>query len=115
MTLPMMILAIAFCVAFLYAVLRLVARGRLLLRYSLLWFFLGIVMLLCVLFPNAVFALSSLVGFVTPANFMLLVGLLMVLAIALSMSVALSRQNTMIKNLTQKVALLEKDIEDGRK
>lgn len=96
---------------FLLYVVRLVSKGKLLLKYSLLWIFLCSVVLICDLFPSIVYFVSDAVGFVTPSNFTFLVAIVLLLMICLSLSVAVSRHVMAVKNLTQRVALLEKQLE----
>ena len=102
-------------VVFLAYVLRLVAKGRLLLKYSLLWLVLCFAMLICAIFPGVVFFLSDLSGFITPSNFVFLVSIIILLAVALSLSIVVSKQVRSIKNLTQRIAILEKEARDSNK
>ena len=105
------LLAVVF-VVFLTCVLKLVSRDKLLLKYSLLWILLCIVGLVCDLFPGIVYWASNVLGFITPSNFIFLVSIALLLAIALSLSVAVSRSVVANKNLTQRIALLEKELRE---
>lgn len=109
MSFLLQIIVIAFCIALAAYVLHLVAKERLLLKYSLLWLLLVIVLLLGSVFPEALFSLSNVMGFETPSNFVFFLGLFCLLAIVLSLSVIASKQTLKIKNLTQRIALLEYD------
>lgn len=105
------IVAVVASALFLMGVVRLVIRGRLLLKYSLLWMLLAVLVFLCGLFPQIVYEVARLLGFVSPSNLALLAGVVMLLVIALSLSVAVSRLVVANKNLTQRVAILEHEIE----
>ncbi len=111
-----MIISLRFCVGvvcllmFVY-VLSLVKKEKLMLRYSLLWLVLAFVLILCAVFPGPVFEVAKLFGFLTASNFIFVVGFVFLLLIALSLSSVISKQTTSIKNLTQRVALLEKELE----
>lgn len=105
------IASVAFCIY----VLRLVARGRLLLKYSLLWLLLCLALLLCAVFPGIVYAISNFFGVLAPSNFVFLVSIAILFAIALSLSVIVSKQVNSIKNLTQRVAILEKELGGARR
>lgn len=96
---------------FLAYVLRLVSKGKLLLKYALLWIFLCAIALICDIWPQIIFAVSGAIGFISPSNFVLLGAVVVLLAISLSLSVAVSRHVLAVKNLTQRVALLEKELE----
>lgn len=102
------------CLAFFVGVTRQVHSGRMLLRYALLWMFLSVVAMICALFPGGVFALSEVLGFETPSNFVLFIGLFAVLVICLSLSIIVSGQAQKIKSLVQELAILEyRTKEDG--
>ena len=58
------------------------------------------------------FIAPRLFGFVNPANFLFLGAIVLLLAISLSLSVAVSRHVLAIKSLTQRIALLEKELEN---
>lgn len=109
---PLRLILGLFSLGFLCYVFMLVGKGKLLLKYSLLWLVLGFAMLACAVFPGIVFAVSGVTGIITSSNFVFLVAISLLLAVSLSLSVVISRQSVSIKNLVQRVALLEKLIED---
>ena len=98
------------CIALFVYVVYLVARERLLLKYSLLWLLLSIVILICALFPGPLYSLASGLGFVLTSNFVFLLGLFFLMLIGLSLSVIVSKQTTSIKNLTQRLAIVEEEL-----
>lgn len=100
-----------FLVFFLYYVVKLVRKGRLRLRYSVLWLFLGVLALIVDVFPSILYSLALLTGFIAPSNFLLTVAVMVLLTVCLSLSVSVSRSVSAVKNLTQRVAILEKEIE----
>ncbi len=106
------IVAIVLCFAFLLYVAHLVARERLLLKYSLLWMVLTIIILLCAIFPQPLYGFAHLFGFENPSNFIFFIGLFFLLTIALSLSSIASKQSITIKNLVQEQALLAKRIDE---
>ena len=107
MSIALRVAVVASCFLLLLFVVRLVARERLLLKYSLLWLALGGVLLISALFPEGVFELSLLFGFENASNFIFFLGLFCLLLISLSLSVIVSKQTVMIKNLTQRIAINE--------
>ena len=94
---------IAACLLLAVFVLRLVLKDKLQLKYSLLW-----------LFPQPLYVISSFFGFATLSNFIFVVGFLFLLCIVLSLGCLSSKQATAIANLSQRIALLEKEIESIR-
>lgn len=114
MAFALQFVVIAFCAVLLLLVLHLVAQEKLLLKYSLLWLFLVAVTMLCAIFPKGVYAVAAFFGFTMPSNFIFFAGLFCLLAISLSLSVIVSKQALRIRNLTQRLALLENEIHRAR-
>lgn len=106
------IVVIIAAIAFFAYVISLVAKNRMLLKYSLLWMLLTIFAAICAIFPAPIYHLSTLLGFETPSNFIFFMGLLLLMAICLSLSVIVSGQAIKIKNLVQEQALLQKRLEN---
>lgn len=101
------IFAIVVCLVFFLYVVYEVKKNHLLLRYSLLWLLLSLVILLISIFPDPVFFLAHALGFELASNFVFFVGLFFVIIILLSLTIIVSKQSIMIKNLTQQIALDE--------
>jgi hypothetical protein len=106
------IVAAVLAIAFMAMILELIRRHRLQERYSVIWFVAGIVMLAGAAFPVALRVLANALGVrdVTIALFSLL--FLLLLGLALSFSVIVSRQAEQITRLAQEQAL-EGAREDG--
>ena len=103
-------LVVALCsILFAAAVCIQVAKGRLLLKYSLLWLGLALVACLCAIFPAPLFGLAYLLGFNVASNFVFFLALFF-MVIALSLSIIVSKQQQRTKTLVQELALLEHDL-----
>lgn len=100
------------CLFFMAYVLYLVYKGRLSLKYSLLWLALSIAMLLICLFSKQVGDFTYLLGFKVFSNFVFVAGLCFLLIITLALSSIASKQAVAIKTLTQRLALAEKRLEE---
>ena len=99
-------LVVALCsILFAAAVCIQVAKGRLLLKYSLLG--LALVACLCAIFPAPLFGLAYLLGFNVASNFVFFLALFFFMVIALSLSIIVSKQQQRAKTLVQELALLE--------
>ncbi len=98
---------IATSLAFASVIVRLVKRKQLTMKYSFLWIILLFVILLCAILPIIPYRISDILGFETPANFIFLVAIFFLLAIALSLSIIVSKQQRKITTLIQEVAILE--------
>ena len=101
-------------IVFLCVVVRLVLRGKLQLKYSLLWMFLSLAVFVAALFPNLVSKISGLLGIDVTSNFVFLAGFIFMFGICLSLSVIVSWQARDIRSLVQQVALLSKELDDRK-
>ncbi len=82
------------------------------LKYSLLWLLSGLAMGILVIFPETLLKLSDLIGIQTPMYALLVCAIAFVIAILMSITSIVSRQNRKIRTLIQENALLEKRIRD---
>lgn len=101
------ILLACVCIVLLFYIVRLISGGRLLLRYSFLWLVLAILALFIAIWPDPFYALSNMLGFMSPSNFMLLAGVLCLLLVCLSMSVIIARQAKSLARLNHRLNRLE--------
>jgi len=93
--------------AFVAVIVRLVKRKQLTMKYSFLWIILLFVILLCAVLPVIPYRVSDILGFETPANFIFLVAIFFLLAITLSLSIIVSKQQRKIATLVQELAILD--------
>ncbi len=111
MPVPIRIVLLILCLAFFAYIVRLVSRKKLLLKYSLLWMALSVLLICCVIIPEPILGVASIMGIQVASNFIFIVAILCLLAISLSLSIIASRQAAYSKTLVQEVALLENEIE----
>lgn len=108
------LVAAAACLLLFIYVIHLVKHERLQLKYSLLWLAFGVTVLVLALMPGPLFALGRMLGFETTSNFIFFTGFIFMLLIALSLSAIVSKQAVAIKNLTQRIAIIECEIDCSR-
>ncbi|MCR5399775.1 MAG: DUF2304 domain-containing protein [Lachnospiraceae bacterium] len=82
------------------------------LKYSLLWILSGIAMGILVIFPDTLIHLSRLMGIMTPMYALLVCAIALIIAILMSITSIVSRQNRKIRTLIQENALLEKRVRE---
>lgn len=99
-------------IVFFVCVIRLVSKGQLSLRYSFFWLSLSVGILIAAIFPGFIGAIGELFGFVLTTNFVYFLGLFLLLAFSLMLSVVVTKQAACIKNLTQRLAIVEKEVQD---
>ena len=85
----------------------LLAKRSLNLKYTLLWIFSGIVMLVLGMFPQLLEMFSSFIGVQTPMNALFAVVLFCLVIILVSLTSIVSKQNDRTKQLIQATALME--------
>lgn len=94
---------------FTWFVVRMIRRERFLLKYSFPWIVLGIAGIFASLFPGWVFALSGLLGFEKPVNFLFFVCIVVLLGFGLVLCAVVSRQSRRITRLTQELSILKSE------
>ncbi len=107
-----MLLALALYFALLVFFLR---RKRINLKYTLVWLFSGIVMMLLALFPRILDWAAAIVGIASPVNALFAVALFCLIMILMSMTAIVSRLNNQLVQLAQANALLEQRVREMEK
>ena len=105
------IIAIGLLIAFIM-VLNMVRKKSLELKYALSWLIVAMALLVIVLVPGLLGFLAHLLGIYSVMNMIFFLGFCFLLIIVFSLTVALSRSSNRIKNLTQKMALYEKRLDE---
>jgi len=106
------VLAITGSAAVLFLVLELIRRGRLKERYSLLWLFSGVVMLVLSLSRELLEFIARQVGIFYPPSLLFLVAFIFLLLITLHFSAVISGLSEKNKRLTQEIALLRQALDE---
>ena len=101
------ILIIALCV-----IVNMIRKKRLELRYALAWLIVGVGTLVLDCFPILTTKLAELIGVASPINMLFFLGFCFALIIIFGLTQAVSKMSQQIKDLTQKIALMEKDEKD---
>lgn len=99
-------------IGYFVVILYFIKKKTLLIKYTLLWIFSGLVMGVLVLFPQILDWLVDLVGIQTPINGLLIASILAILIILMSLTAIVSKQAERMKCLIQYISLLEKRIRE---
>ena len=92
-----------------------IKQKKLKLQYTLTWMILLLFVLFVTAFPGVLGFVANLMGIALPINMIFFFGFIFTLMIIYRLTMAVSKQSEEIKFLTQKVALLEKEINDKHK
>ena len=90
----------------------LLRRNSMVIKYSIMWMVLPLIMILMVIFSEPLAVLAHLLGFNLLSNFVMVVvgGCLLLYSFALT--IMINTRRNQIASLTQEVAILKKKIED---
>ena len=99
-------------VVFLVVILWLLKKGRLTVRYSIIWLMAGGALLVFAVFPYIVLVLRDWLNMVMPVNVIFTLVLAFVLLLLLSLSTIVSGFAEKLKRLAQENALLEKRVRE---
>ena len=114
MSKALIISLILFSILWFYIILRSVRKGKISVRYSLIWFFMAIVILFVGVFPNFMELIAKIFGFTTISNLVIGIILTLLMFITLVLTMILTNQKTQIKNLTQEISMLKKDVKNEK-
>ncbi|MBC5786874.1 DUF2304 domain-containing protein [Clostridium facile] len=112
MSLALQIVLLVLVVIFLLAIIHLLRKGKLSLKYSLIWIFSSIILLIMIIFPQLSIQVSKWIGVEVPSNFIFMLEGIFVLVILISLTLIVSNQTSRLTRLTQAVAILERRIRD---
>ena len=100
---------------YLVLIIVLLRKKSLNLKYSLLWMFMAVVLLLMVAFPKAIEFLADVIGVASYINAIFMAFIFIILLLVVSLTSIVSKQHREIKTLIQNVALLQKRVEELEK
>ncbi|MDR1767176.1 MAG: DUF2304 domain-containing protein [Propionibacteriaceae bacterium] len=101
------VLGVALAVVLAAAVLRMVARRTLDLRYASLWIVVAVGVAVVACWPELLVAVSSALGFQAVSNFMFVVVVVLLLLVSLRLSMELTKAELRIQRLAEELAILK--------
>ncbi|MBQ7283786.1 MAG: DUF2304 domain-containing protein [Oscillospiraceae bacterium] len=99
-------------VAFLLFIVYLMKKGKLEVKYSIIWLAFSLCMIIFACFPYTVLVLNDIAGVIDPVNFIFFTQIIFILLILLSVSAVISGFSKKIKQLAQANAILEKRVRE---
>ena len=91
-----------------------VRKGKISVRYSLIWFLMALILFIVGVIPGVLDILAKSIGFLTISNLVIGIILTLLMFITLVLTMIVTNQKTQIKNLIQEVSILKKDFKDGK-
>ena len=111
MAVNLRILLIVVSIILLLIVLNLVSKDKLTIKYSLIWVFVALLMLVLGAFPNFIGFFTRKIGFETTSNLVIGIFITMLSILTLSLTIIVNKQKEQIRNLVQEVSLLKSEKE----
>ncbi|MCI5555770.1 DUF2304 domain-containing protein [bacterium] len=115
MTAHFQFLMILGAVILLLIIFVLLKKGKMTVKYSLLWLGLAVVLVIFAICPYVVYVLRDLLDVEMPVNLVFMLMFCFVLVVLISLSIAVSQLAEKCKRLTQENALLEKRVRELEK
>lgn len=94
------------------AIMNMVRRKSLELKYALSWLLVDILLLIIILIPGLLGWIARILGIYSVMNMIFFLGFCFLIIIVFIMTVALSRNSERIRKLTQQMALYEKKMQE---
>lgn len=106
------VMAFVIGAALFLVILDLVRRRRLDERSSCLWLLTGLSILILAVWYNLLLSISTLIGITLPTSTVFFFGVVFLMAVSLQQATKISILADQVKNLTQKIAIMDSYIED---
>lgn len=94
----------------LFITLFLLKRGRIPVKFALLWIFISVILLLVGLFPEIISSVADLFGFKTMSNMLIGILISMLIFITIALTIIVSGQKYRITLLTQELSMLKEKV-----
>lgn len=102
-------------IVYYFILIMLLRQKRLTLKYTLLWLFSGLMMLILSVFPQLLNGITRLLGIQLQSNALFAILFFCTMIILMSLTSIISKQNEAIKQLVQYTALLEKRVREAER
>lgn len=91
----------------LIAIVNMIRKRSLELKYALTWLFLGAGLLVVVLIPGVLDAMANFLGIYNPMNMVFFLGFLFSIVVIFSLTMSISNNSNRVRKMAQKIALNE--------
>lgn len=114
---PLKLQIILFCLSgfCLMLLINMIIKYKLELKYSLLWIFLNVTIIVLSIVPNVAGIITSWIGIEAPVNAIFLFGIIIILIILFSITVAISSSYNKLKDISQELGIYKRELEEIKK
>ena len=114
MALELEILAVIFLLILLFVITMFVKRNKISVKYSLIWYFICIILVIFTVFPDLLGFVTNLLHIKVASNMIFALMLVSLFIICVSLTIIVSEQKEQIRNLIQELSLVKKTINDKK-
>jgi hypothetical protein len=107
------IFAVIVSIAIFVVIISLVRGRKLRAEYSWLWLLTGFVIFVLVVWYDLLVKLTALIGAVEPTTTLFIFGIIFLIFVSLHFAIRVSQLSDQVKNLAQKISLLEAQIDQS--
>lgn len=111
----LLFVSIGFSLVIIIALLYLLRKNKVNIKYSLIWLLLFMLIILVSVIPFLLESLTSLLGFQTPSNMIISLLLAVLVVINISLTVIVSSHDKKIRLLVQEISLLKEKLNGKKK
>lgn len=115
MPLKLVLEILLFVIIMLIIIVSIVKKGRITVKYSLVWFFSIFIIFLVAIIPNFMQTVANILGFQKLSNMIFAVLIALLIFISVSLTIIVSGQKEKIKLLIQEVSMLKQKVEENEK
>lgn len=115
MTGKLLIYSIIITLFIILVILNILKKGRMNIKYSLVWLVAFSLLLISLLVPNLLNIITKLLGFNLSSNLIIVFFIGILVVINISMTIIISGQTEKIKLLVQEVSMLKKEVKENDK
>lgn len=94
-------------------IVRSVSKGRIDFKFGIGWISICCILLIMTMFPGILSWLSGLVGIEVPLNFLIILGILLIVWLVFKMTHTIAVLQDKVKRLSQEIAILRKDTSEN--
>lgn len=115
MSTKLLLYAMFFIIFIIFSILYILKKGRINIKYAIVWLFAFGVMLLMILIPGFLEFITNLLGFSLSSNLIFAFFIAILVFINISLTIIISGLNNKVRLLIQEVSILKKEVEDETK
>lgn len=113
MTVRLQVLLILFLILSFILTVRQISRKKLDFKFGIGWLFLIIVLMILTIWPGLLLWMTHLVGIATPINFLLILGILLLVLIVFSLTKSVNQLQQKVTRMAQELAILKDEEKRG--